>query len=135
MPGDPEYTLPHTLGVQGHSSVFGTEYESPLASGGNQHNAPCAVCLISGRNTVLKIPAKTMCPSGWTREYHGYLMSANVGSHRTTYECIDRSMESLPGSQNDAPGGQFWHVEANCTALGCPPLDNEKELNCVVCSK
>lgn len=113
MPEDPEYTLPHIPGVQGRSLVYGTEYESPLVTGQNQFNAPCAICFISGRSAILKIPAKTTCPDGWTREYFGYLMSTNNGSHRTTYECVDNSMESLPGSGNDMPAGQFWHVEGS----------------------
>ena len=135
MPEDPEYTLPSRPGVQGDSFVYRTEYESPVLTSRNQHNAPCAVCFISSRNAVIMIPAKTTCTTGWTREYYGYLMSANVGSHRTMFECVSRSAEPIPGSQNDIPGGQFWHVEANCAGLECPPYDNKKELTCVVCSK
>jgi hypothetical protein len=32
-----------------------------------QHDAPCAVCYIPTRHSVIMIPAKTSCPSGWTR--------------------------------------------------------------------
>lgn len=135
MPEDPEYTLLSRPGIQGNSFVYQTEYESPVMTSRNQHNAPCAVCFASSRNAIVMIPAKTTCPIGWTREYYGYLMSANVGSHHTMFECISRGAESLPGSQNDMPGGQFWHVEADCTGFGCPSYDIEKELTCVVCSK
>ena len=78
MPNDPEYTLPYQSGVRGHSYVYGTEYEVPLVSGRSQHNAPCAVCYVPTMNTVIMIPAKTSCPSGWTREYYGYLMSEYI---------------------------------------------------------
>ena len=33
-------------------------------------------------------------------------------------------------------GVLFCHVEADCnTGLPCPPYNNHKELNCVVCTK
>ena len=81
------------------------------------------------------IPAKTSCPSGWTREYYGYLMSEAAGHWCTMYKCVDMSMESIPGIQNHIDGGYFYHVEAHCNGMACPPYDNEKELTCVVCSK
>ena len=82
MPNDP---LPYTAGVRGHSYVHGTEYEQPLVSGRHQHNAPCAVCYLPTKNTVLMIPVRTSCPSGWTREYYGYLMSEHINNRRTMY--------------------------------------------------
>ena len=135
MPNDPEYTLAFQPGIQARSHVYGTEYEGPpLVSGREQHNAPCAVCYVSTQHTVIMIPAKTSCPSGWTREYYGYLMSEVNDNYRTMYECVDQDMESIPGSEIGIPGGHFWHVEAHCNGVACPPYDNEKELNCVVCT-
>jgi hypothetical protein len=135
MPDDPQYTLPVQPGVRGHSYVYGTEYEEVVVSGRNQHNVPCAVCYIPTKHTVIMIPAKTSCPSGWTREYYGYLMSDRVSRRRTMYECVDMAMESIPGSQNHIDGGHFYHVEAHCNGVACPPYSAEKELGCVVCSK
>ena len=132
MPNDPQYTLPFQPGVGGNSYVYGTEYERSLVSGRAQYNAPCAVCYIPTKHTVIMIPAKTTCPSGWTREYYGYLMSENIIFPRTMYECVDRSIESVPGSQGHHDGG---HVEVHCSGMACPPYDNEKELTCVVCSR
>ena len=80
MPEDPEYTLPHRPGVRNHSYVLGTEYEGSPLQGTTHHNAPCAVCYVSTCETVLMIPAKTSCPTSWTREYYGYLMI--MSSHR-----------------------------------------------------
>ena len=52
------------------------------------------------------------------------------------YECVDKAMESLPGSSPITLGALFYHVEAVCgDGLPCPPYNNYKELNCVVCSK
>ena len=42
------------------------------------------------------IPAKTQCPTNWTTEYVGYLMSG-VKSHPlpTEYQCVDKNPESV----------------------------------------
>ena len=134
MPDDPEYSQNQTE-ARDDSYVYGTEYEAPLVSGRFQHNAPCAVCYIPTKHTVIMIPAKMSCPSGWTREYYGYLMSEIKDNRRTEYVCVDRNMESIPGSQNHIDGGHFFHVEAHCNGMACPPYNNQKELTCVVCSK
>ena len=116
MPNDPEY-LGFQSGVGGHSFVYGAEYELPLVSDRCQHNAPCAVSYLSTQNTVIMIPAKTSCPSGWTREYYGYLMSERRVKSHTMYECVDRSMESIPDSQDHINGGHFY-----LTAMEWPVL-------------
>ena len=134
MPTDPQYTLRYRAGVQGKMYVYGTEYQDPL-QGSNDHNVPCAVCAVSTREMVLMIPAKTSCPTSWTREYYGYLMSQHRSHHPSLYECVDRDQESLPGSQANTNGALFYHVEANCNGMPCPPYDAQKELNCVVCTK
>ena len=52
------------------------------------------------------------------------------------YECVDKAMESLSGSSANINEALFYHVEAVCGAgLPCPPYNNYKEINCVVCSK
>ena len=134
MPLDPWYNLTHAAGVRDHSYVYGAEYENPL-QGSHQHNVPCAVCYVSTRETVLMVPAKSSCPTSWTREYYGYLMSDYKGHHRTTFECVDKDQESVSGSQANTDGALFYHVEASCNGMACPPYVAEKELNCVVCTK
>ena len=137
MPNNPDYTLSGLAGVHGRSYVYGTEYEGPpVVSGREQHNAPCAVCYVSTQHTVIMIPAKSTCPSGWTREYYGYLMSEHrsISAGRTEYECVDRLMESISGLEGDVNGGHFWHVEAQCSGMSCPPYTSTGELNCVVCT-
>ena len=128
MPKDPEYSP--TLCVW-----------SPL-QGGHNHNVPCAVCRVSTRSTVLMIPAKATCPSSWTREYYGYLMTAWRGDSntivgRTMFECVDRDQESLPGGGHaNTDGALFYHVETACNyGLPCPRYNLTQELNCVVCTK
>ena len=73
LPNDPDY-LPRTTGFRVNSHIHGVEYE--FFSGPNtnvyQHNVPCAVCHVPTRATAIMVPAKTLCPSSWTREYYGY---------------------------------------------------------------
>ena len=134
MPDDPQYTLPYRSGVQGYARIFGTEYENPIR-GTQDHNAPCAVCLATSRETVLMIPAKTTCPTSWTTEYTGYLMSTHHAQQRSMYICVDKTQESLPGTYQDTAGAWLQHVEAYCGhGLLCPPYIQEKELTCVVCT-
>ena len=60
-------------------------------------------------------------------QYHGYT--------KATYECVDMNAESIPGSHGGTSGGLFYHVEATCNGLPCPPYDPQKELTCAVCTK
>ena len=133
MPPDPQYTLRYRGGYQGQARVYGSEYEEPR-QGSQDHNVPCAVCLAAPRETVLMIPAKTTCPTSWTTEYTGYLMTEHINHKRSMYECVDKSQESVPGSQANTNGVRFYHVEATCNGLQCPPYEQEKELTCVVCT-
>ena len=139
MPEDPEYTLRFTSGDRGQSYVYGAEYEDPIP-GGHNFNVPCVVCYAFTRAAVMMIPAKTTCPQSWTREYYGYLMSAYRGTssnlhYRTMFECVDKDQDSIPGSAANTNGALFYHVEAHCNGMPCPPYDPQKELNCVVCTK
>ena len=138
MPENPDY-LEYSPGVQDLSPVYGVEYETypngdPLRSL-YEHDAPCAVCHTTARETALMIPAKTQCPPSWTHEYTGYLMAEYKGHRRTTFVCIDKDAESVPGSAGDTDPVLLYHAEATCTALPCPPYDPQKELTCVVCTK
>ena len=129
MPDDPDY-LSYTPGVQGWSYVYGAEYElfpgSPF-SAVNHHNVPCAVCYASTRVSVTMIPAKTQCPSNWTLEYSGYLMSEGRWNNRqrTMYECVDKNPDSVPGSAADTNGVLFCHVEAHCNFAMLKPTAME----------
>ena len=142
MPEVPQYTLSYKPGTQSDSVINGANYELPI-TGTHDHNVPCAVCSASTRVGVTMIPAWTSCPTGWTREYYGYLMTESTlygesSRHRgrTSYECIDKDQDSVPGSQTNPDGDVFYHVEASCnTGLPCPPYNNYKELTCVVCTK
>ena len=138
MPDDPDH-LQYGSGTQGLSYIYGIEYvidsSQPLHSV-DDHNVPCALCYVTTRDTVVMIPAKVHCPTNWTVEYTGYLMSARYSHYRSTYECVDKDPESVPGLNVwSGDSTRFYHVEPVCLGLSCPPYDAEKELTCVVCSR
>ena len=108
----------------------------PSLSSVNNHNVPCAVCYVATRSVSLMIPAKTQCPTLWTLEYIGYLMTERLNHHRTMYECVDKDPESVPGlNAFSDPRAIFHLVEPYCNGLSCPPYDDDKELTCVVCTR
>lgn len=129
-----------TPGAQGYSYIHGTEYEigshTNIPSINQNHDAPCAVCYIESRGSHMMIPARNVCPSGWTLEYKGYLMSAYLGHKGTTqYVCVDENAEGRTGSHSNENGALLHFVESSCGSLPCPPYANGNELTCAVCTK
>ena len=135
MPVDPEYNLPFITGTQSYSTLYQVKYQLTVRSAGSE--IPCAVCVVPTNELVLMIPAKTSCPTAWTREYYGYLMSERVHEvhRRSTFECVDKDLDIFGNGTGLQYPGLFGHVEAACDSYSCPPYDAEKELNCVVCTK
>ena len=137
LPLTPKYGAYHP-GVQGHNPLLGSEYElrpgSPLPDL-HDHKVPCAVCSVTSRSRLLFMPAWNVCPSTWTLEYSGYLMTAHHFQYRNTFDCVDKDAESIPGSTIGTNGALFYHVEATRNGIPCPPYDPQKELTCAVCTK
>ena len=140
MPDDPDHSL-FQSGVQtARSYVAGVEYWydaiTPSLSSINYHNVPCTLCYVATRSVSVMIPAKTVCPTNWTLEYIGYLMSEQYNVHPTMYECVDKDPESIPGLNSSGNGGAYFEpVEPYCGGLSCSPYDDEKELTCAVCTR
>ena len=82
------------------------------------------------------IPATTVCPDGWTREYHGYLMAQKKYLRRTEYICVDKKPDLTVGTQNWGKGAFLHFVETKCGALPCDidSYTENYELSCVVCT-
>ena len=98
-------------------------------------NVPCALCQVYGHTNKIMIPSHYECPSGWRREYYGYLMAGHH-THKaaTQYTCVDKSLEQIPGSSANTNGYLLYTVEANCNLVQHIPC-SEKEVTCVVCTK
>eukprot|EP00058_Branchiostoma_floridae_P013335 XP_002598823.1 hypothetical protein BRAFLDRAFT_74500 [Branchiostoma floridae] len=141
LPKDPEWGV-FMDGNQGSSYMQGAEYQD--AQFGNSpfqgasvydHDVPCAVCHVASRGSKLMIPARLSCPSGWTMEYKGYLMTERYNHNRSEFVCVDGEPETRPGGQGNVDGALFYPVEADCGALPCPNYVQGRELTCVVCTK
>ena len=135
LPKFPEYLS--QKGSNSPSYLYGSEYEvTVLSFNVHNFNVPCAVCSSSSKVMQLMIPAKINCPSDWTREYYGYLMTEHYNHKRNVvYVCIDKDAEGIPGSAGDNNGAQFHHVHATCSGIPCPPYVSNKVIACVVCTK
>ena len=85
---------------------------------------------------MLMMPARNDCPSGWTEEYHGYLMTENHGhKHSSDFICVDEDPEYVPGSNANKDGALLYPVEGVCGSLPCLPYVSGRELTCAVCTK
>ena len=128
-------------GVQGSTYIFGTEYEvdskpNIFPNYLTDHDAPCAVCHPESRGSHVMIPARNVCPTSWTLEYKGYLMTAHDNYRgRTQYICVDGAPTVTLGTHADKIGASLRFVEGYCGSLPCGPYVNGYELTCVVCTK
>jgi len=67
------------------------------------------------------VPAKYTCPTGWTREYYGYLMAEyHEGHYRSQYTCMDTAPKPVTGSSANNNGLVFYFVEGRCGSLPHP---------------
>ena len=140
LPVDPKFLLSISGNQRGRAYMYGAEYQTETNSyshvhGRNDHDVPCAVCYVSSRTAVYMVPAKYTCPTGWTREYYGYLMAERYDHHRSQFACVDTAFKSAIGSSTNHNGLLFYFVEGRCGSLPCPPYDETSELSCAVCTK
>ena len=139
LPHNPKYDK-YKDGYQSAGYVYGTEYEvstfNPFKKNLHNHEAPCVVCFVKSHGSMLMMPARNDCPSGWTEEYHGYLMTG-YSKHKKGYEfvCVDEDAEYVPGSQANKDGALLYPVEGACGSLPCNPYVAGRELTCAVCTK
>ena len=127
-------------GLQSYfSRIYGAEYQSSPANifpaNLNDHDVPCAVCHVTKRASQMMIPGRNLCPTGWTREYKGYLMAERHDHYRTMYTCVDENPDYKVGSKTSLNGVLFYFVEGVCGSLPCRPYIEGRELTCAVCTR
>ncbi|XP_056002558.1 uncharacterized protein LOC125662613 [Ostrea edulis] len=139
LPHDPDnasHNFPTSLQSAAH--VYGDEYEFTYGNIARDDDVPCAVCHLQSATSVLMIPAKTTCPSGWTMQYHGYLVTDNddSGWHVTDFISLHGDPEYLTegARQHNLNGHVLYPVAAVCGSLPCPPYKSGQYITCVVCS-
>lgn len=139
LPSSPKYDK-YKNGHQSAGYVYGVEYEvssfNPFKKSLHDHDAPCVVCFVKSRGAMLMMPARNECPTGWTEEYHGYLMTA-FHNHRKQYDfiCVDEDAEARPGTRANKNGALLYPVEGVCGSLPCHPYVAGREFTCAVCTK
>ena len=86
---------------------------------------------------MIMVPAKTECPSSWTREYYGYLSAerGDAGHYRSSFNCLDVNLETVPGERPNTDGALFAYVTTTCSGLQCPPYVSNQVVTCAVCTK
>jgi len=136
---NPNYLTP-IFGLQYRAYMHGAEYQTVTYSNSYLHgrlhkDIPCAVCYTTPCSTVYMVPAKYLCPTGWTREYYGYLMAEYYGHNRSQFTCVDIAFKSVIGSSKEFRGLLFYFVEGRCGSLPYPPYNKYQELSCAVCTK
>ena len=137
LPHNPKYDR-YNDGHQSAGYMYGTEYETNHIFKNNiaDHEAPCVVCYVKSRASLLMMPARNVCPSGWTKEYHGYLMTEYYAHKKQRdFICVDEDAEYVPGSGANKNGALLYPVEGRCGALPCLPYVDGRELTCAVCTK
>ena len=141
LPRNPKYDK-YQNGHQYAGYVYGTEYQvprynrNPFDKNLHDHDVPCAVCFVKSRGSMLIMPARNDCPSGWTEEYHGYLMTAYHGHrHSSEFICVDGSPVYVHGRKQKKHGALLYPVEGVCGPLPCGPYVAGRELTCAVCTK
>ena len=140
LPLDPTWGY-YKDGNQGASYIYGAEYQlnngiQPFANKGlHNYDVPCALCYAPQKNIQFMLPAKNICPNGWSTAYYGYLMGEHYNHRRPSmYVCVDHNPEPT-GSKTSLDGTLFYPVEAQCGSLPCLPYVNGRELTCAVCTK
>ena len=141
LPLDPDYiNAPRSTSAALYSTIHGAEYQTYNGPQHNvfDHNVPCAVCYASTRVAMIMIPAKTQCPSSWTREYYGYLMTEREHSfhYRSSFNCVEANPDVINGGAGSTDGALFQYVIATCNdGLQCPPYQANRVVSCAVCTK
>ncbi|CAG2212831.1 unnamed protein product [Mytilus edulis] len=137
LPLDPDFNK--TSGGGGdYAIIHGAEFDSNFFASNSAHqDIPCAVCRVKQASSVIMIPGKNMCYTGWNLEYNGYLATNAYNEHgASSYICIDIQPEYVTGGSSWKHDGKlFYEVVAKCGSLQCPPYHNDYPMTCVVCSK
>ncbi|XP_062604813.1 short-chain collagen C4-like isoform X2 [Saccostrea cucullata] len=133
LPRDPNLTTNFT---SSGAFMYGAEYDTTDFGHKNGDDLPCVVCRRKTQSSVLMIPGKNSCYSGWTEQYHGYLAAGYYNSPAATqYICLDEHPDVLTAGERNDDGKLLVPVQAVCGALACPPYHNNMYLTCAVCTK
>ena len=119
LPKQPEWLSQRPKGT---AHLYGAEYDSTEFGQQDGDDVPCAVCRTTA-NSVVMIPARVNCFSGWTRQYYGYLGAGYYGSKAASeYICVDRNAEAIVRGRPEKNGKLLRMVTAYCGSLPVPSI-------------
>ena len=136
-PDEAPHDFPTRLLAEGHvSHLYGSEYQFTYQKFAQDDDVPCAVCHVTIATSSLMIPAKTTCPSEWTMQYNGYLVSDYFNYNAFDYICLHNDAEYMTegARRHNDDGHILYPVQAICGSLPCPPYKDGQYITCVVCS-
>ena len=133
----PPSIFPYALDFASYvARVWGAEYQFSYGNVKVDDDVPCAACLDTKAVTSMMIPGKSSCPSGWRKQYSGYLCANHYGNPAASeYACVDNDPQYFEGRRQNLNGKLFYPAVTVCGSLPCPPYEHSKYLKCVVCSK
>ena len=132
LPSDPVQHA-HFQQLDHGGDMYGAEYQGGSLA---DNNVPCSVCRVPAHTTVIMIPARDTCYTGWTLQYHGMLSSGHsTDKSANQFVCLDAAPQIVAGGHNNEDGKLFYTVIGHCGSLPCPPYTEGSELSCVVCAK
>ncbi|VDI47793.1 Hypothetical predicted protein [Mytilus galloprovincialis] len=134
LPPDPNYVK--TSGPDG-AFTYGGEFDTKcFAYDNDNEDVPCALYRAAQATSVIMIPGKNTCYSGWKEEYHGYLASGGYSeASASEFVCVNINPEHIVGGVDERYGKLFYEVLTKCGSLKCPPYKENSLLTCVVCNK
>ena len=136
LPRDNSYEggdLQYSDKIRPHNFLYPATYANPRSGPPHYHQIACAVCHAKRMTSSVMIPGKSECPMGWTRQYHGYLMSEDATGHKNRYQfvCIDHEREVARTGKNWGGVSPQKYGTNKHLPSGYNP---NRELNCVVCT-
>lgn len=136
LPHNPDFLPDHFSYLQqyGVGYLYGGEYQFSLKNVVVQDDVPCSVCRVNIASSIMMIPAKLNCPSGWSKQYSGLLTSELHGTVRSEYVCLDEDPDFIERSRVNENGRLFYPTVTVCGTLPCPPYKNATLVPCVVCA-
>ncbi|PVD19674.1 hypothetical protein C0Q70_20164 [Pomacea canaliculata] len=116
------------------STVYGTEYQVSNRPE-NEFDVLCAVCFISNSTANIMVPGTNTCPTGWSSEYTGFLMSGFDGHGGSTeIICVNSKLEGLIDTSANGNGSRLYPTDYICDRPPCH-YPSSNTMPCAVCTK
>jgi hypothetical protein len=118
-------------GVEMQTSGYGLA----TLAGFVNYDMTCAVCRVDNATQTIWVPGTTNCPSGWTKQYSGYIMSDHYTQRKSEFVCVNAT--PIAAGSNANSGGPYWYpteTEMGALVNGAPYVQ-DREVTCCVCTQ